>query len=123
MKKNDFIMAGVVLAISCIFFLLGSAGALHSQGGMVGVYRENEKLASYPLSENRRESFPAPDGGSNVLMIEDGEVYMEEADCPDRLCVKQGRISGTGQAIVCLPHRLVVVIEEGEEPALDAVTG
>ena len=35
---------------------------------------------------------------------------MTDADCPDKLCVKTGRISKTGETIVCLPHRVVVEI-------------
>ena len=58
-----------------------------------------------------------------MIVIEKGEVYMEDADCPDKLCMKQGSISGTGQTIVCLPHKLVVTVENGKEPELDGVTG
>ncbi|MFR4337598.1 MAG: NusG domain II-containing protein [Lachnospira pectinoschiza] len=35
---------------------------------------------------------------------------MTDADCPDKLCVKTGMISKTGETIVCLPHRVVVEI-------------
>lgn len=47
----------------------------------------------------------------NTVIIEDGQVYMKEADCPDGLCVKQGSISKVGESIICLPHKLVVRIE------------
>ena len=49
-------------------------------------------------------------GGSNIVTIENGGVTMTDADCPDKLCVKTGRISKTGETIVCLPHRVVVEI-------------
>ena len=49
---------------------------------------------------------------------------MEEADCPDRLCVRQGAVSRVGESIICLPHELVVTVE-GEEMdgGLDGVAG
>jgi len=44
-----------------------------------------------------------------------------DADCPDRLCVKQRAISKQGETIVCLPHRLIVKIEGGDAPDVDGV--
>ena len=35
---------------------------------------------------------------------------MEEADCPDGTCVRQGAIQTPGETIVCLPHRVTVTI-------------
>lgn len=49
-----------------------------------------------------------PLGTGNVVVLKDGQVYMESADCPDGLCMKQGKISLSGQSIVCLPHKVVV---------------
>ena len=123
MKKNDFILAGVVLAVSCVLLVFQKTAAFFSDDSMVCIYQGNKKLASYPLDEDRRESILSPEGGKNVVVIENGEVYMEDADCPDKLCMKQGRISGTGQTIVCLPHMLVVTVENGKEPELDGATG
>ena len=53
-------------------------------------------------------------GGSNTVVIENGTVYMKDADCPDKLCEKTGKISKNGETIVCLPHRVVVEIQGGE---------
>ena len=51
--------------------------------------------------------------GHNKVIIGDGVVWMEEADCPDKLCVNQGRISKAGQTIICLPNRIMVTIIGG----------
>ena len=39
---------------------------------------------------------------------------MKDADCPDRLCVKQGSISKNGESIVCLPHKVIVTVTGGD---------
>ena len=62
-------------------------------------------------------------GGSNVLVIENGEAFLSEANCPDLLCVKMGRIRYTGQTVTCLPNRLTVTIEGGESNGVDFVAG
>lgn len=50
--------------------------------------------------------------GTNVVQVKDGAVAVIEADCPNLDCVHQGAVSGVGQQIVCLPHKLVVSVEE-----------
>ena len=54
-------------------------------------------------------------GGVNKVVINDGKVSMTEADCPDELCVKTGKISRVGETIVCLPHRVVVEIKGSQD--------
>ena len=51
--------------------------------------------------------------------IKNHEVYMIEATCPDKLCIKQGHIEKKGATIVCLPHHLVIEIKEGNEQKQD----
>ena len=46
----------------------------------------------------------------NVILVEDGGVRMEEANCPDGLCVKQGIITNGNSVIVCLPNRVSIRI-------------
>ena len=62
-------------------------------------------------------------GGSNILVIEGGQAWLSEANCPDLLCVHQGKIRYTGQSIICLPNRLTVTVEGGEDDGVDFVTG
>ena len=59
----------------------------------------------------------------NLISVSDGTVVMEAADCRDRICVHHKSISSTGESIICLPHRLVVEVESGEnmDEPLDGV--
>lgn len=51
--------------------------------------------------------------GSNTVSVSHGEIAITAADCPDRLCVKQGTIESDAIPIVCVPHRLVIQIRNG----------
>ena len=46
----------------------------------------------------------------HLLLAPDG-VTMEEADCPTQDCVHTGKITRSGQSIVCLPARVIVRLE------------
>ena len=53
-------------------------------------------------------------GSTNQIEIKDNTVRMVQADCPDHLCVKQGKIKSEGEMIVCLPNKVTVRIS-GED--------
>jgi hypothetical protein len=52
--------------------------------------------------------------GNNTVHVEPGAISVTEADCPDHVCIYQGRLTGSGIPIICMPHRLVIEIEGGD---------
>lgn len=118
-KKNDiyFVMAvaAIALCLICQRFMFSKEGA------RVVVQRDGKTVGTYSLAEEERLVFTSEDGGKNVLAIRDGKAYMETADCPDKLCVKQGAIGREGESIICLPHKLVIQVIGGEDREADAV--
>ena len=58
--------------------------------------------------------------GYNKIRAEKGRIAVIEADCPDKVCVNQGYIAGGDLPIVCLPHKLIITMGNGN---VDAVTG
>lgn len=120
MKKNDFILMGCILiaALGCgVFLFLFSAG----EGGFVTVTQDGQVTGTYSLEEDVSLSFTDAAGGRNILRIQDGTAYMSEADCPDGLCMHQKAVSRKGESIICLPHRLVIEVTDGEDAEVDAV--
>ena len=123
-KKNAPKQGDIVLIVGCLLAALVCCGLwllLRQKGGAVIVEQNGRETARYALSEDRTVRIEGQ-GGYNVLVIENGEAWLSEADCPNLLCVKTGKIRYAGQSIVCLPHKLAVRIVGGAS-ALDAVTG
>ncbi len=82
-----------------------------TSGTVVNIYSKNERIADLPL--NRNDTYiVANELGTNTIIIENGQAYMIDADCPDKICEEMGRISKPGETIVCLPHQLVVEISD-----------
>ena len=55
-------------------------------------------------------------GEKNIIQIENHDVFMFEANCPDKLCVKQGKLSENVVPIVCLPNKIVITRLSGNSP-------
>ncbi|MCC8064089.1 MAG: NusG domain II-containing protein [Clostridiales bacterium] len=123
-RKNDLILLAIVvlagLALTAAYGLsrMGSADAAELT---VVVRQDGEVTAAYPLSQDGSYTITSEDG-VNYLVIEDGAAWIADADCPDRLCVKQGKIRYAGDSLICLPHSLVVEITGSDGLNLDGVT-
>ncbi|MCR5503685.1 MAG: NusG domain II-containing protein [Lachnospiraceae bacterium] len=59
--------------------------------------------------------------GHNTIRIEDGAVFVTDADCRDHVCMRSGKIRRRGESIICLPNRLTVRITGKGEDGYDAV--
>ena len=73
----------------------------------------------YPLNKDGVFSL---NGGTNTLVIENGEAWVSEANCPDKVCMGMGKISKNGEFIACLPNQVIIVVEGGEESPVDGRT-
>ena len=96
----------VLLLVSSSLFFLTTG---REEGESVRVEVDGMEVARYPLNVDGRYSL---NGGSNILVIEDGKAFLEDANCPDKLCVRQGRIYRKGETITCLPNKLIVTVEK-----------
>lgn len=123
-RKNDLILLTVVvlagLALTAVYYASRMGGADAAELTVV-VRQDGEVTATYPLAQDGSYTIVSEDG-VNDLVIEDGAAWIEDADCPDQLCVKQGKIRYAGDSLICLPHSLVVEITGSDELALDGVT-
>lgn len=109
MKKNDFIIIFSILAVAvaCMFILYMNKGSKTC----VKIYVDNELVATLPIDENREFDIEGVNGSHNLLVIENGKIYMKEADCPDKICIQTGFVTDLTQTIVCVPNHVVVTIE------------
>ena len=105
MKKKDLVVIGVILAVILLSFALMQL--FKKDGDYVLVRVEGKEVARYSLQIDGEYQL---NGGTNVLKIQDGKAYLIYADCPDHLCINQGKISQNGQTITCLPNRLTITV-------------
>lgn len=115
-RRADIILIAALLAVGGIFAVVLLLTT--SSGDKVNVRVAGTVTASYPLNQDASYWIDGVNGGRNLLVIEDGTARIEEASCPDGVCVHTGRVKRSGQSIVCLPNQVVVEIlgENGNEP-------
>ena len=122
-RKNDMILLGILTAV----FLLVLMGThiFKTPGRTVLVSIDGKAAISFDLSEEKTYEIEGYNGGSNLLIINDGKAWLEDSSCPDHLCEKMGKIDSVGESVICLPNRVTVEIVGGseDEPEYDAIVG
>lgn len=109
--RNDIVFISVILILAIVGFLIFKVTL--KSGNTVLVSVNGEEQYRYSISENKEFTVKTGENGKNIntIVIEDRKVFMKEADCPDKICVRHRAISNSGETIVCLPHRVVVSVE------------
>ena len=114
--KKDILAIGLCLLFAGIAFLC--LLLFRKEGAVVKITVDKEVVGVYDLTKNQTITL-----AHNKVVIEDGKVRMESADCPDHLCVKKGAKSYAWQSIVCLPNKVVVEIEGAPQGDVDFTQG
>ena len=119
-KRNDLILAVVMILVAAAGFLWYNLSK--EEGGYVAVIQEGEAIEQFSLNEEVEYRIELEDGSFNLLKIKNGKVYMQEASCPDQICVNHRPINSVGETIVCLPNEIVLkVVEQSSKPEIDMV--
>ena len=107
LKKGDFIVFGVIIALSLalIFALFGGSGKY------ITVRVDGDIFGKYSITADTQVEIKSS-GGTNTLIIKNGKAHFANSDCPDKTCENSGEISHVGQTIVCLPHRVIAEVTE-----------
>lgn len=115
----------VVLAV----LLLGVAAAWLVYGGensgalTATVKHRGQVVARVELSSLTEEKTVSIDGAYHLTVTLDRTgAAVTDSDCPGQDCLHTGRITRSGQSIVCLPEQVIVTLE-GKAPSPDVVLG
>lgn len=115
--RLDVIVISAILFLSLVLLLIVTLSK--EKGATVVVEIDGTTVATYLLDENGEYSL---NGGTNILVIEDGKAYLNYSNCPDHTCEKTGKIQYVGQSIICLPNKITITIQGEAEGGVDFVS-
>ena len=112
----DIFIIALLLLLCVLWFSIGFIGG---DSLTATVYLDGKEVFSASLNE-----FETPEekefSGVTLLFESDG-VTFAKSDCANRLCVKAGKLSRAGDAMACIPNKVVVELK-GEKKDADIVT-
>jgi hypothetical protein len=101
--------------------MISGAGQGAGQGAAPGAGGDAEQQWIYPLDAETTVRVPGP-LGETLVEIADGAVRIISSPCPEKICIKTGRISKPGQWIACLPNRVFISIRGKRSEQPDAIS-
>ena len=101
-------VASVLLA--ALFLLL--IPVLAMQEGQTLQVTTSQETYRYVLSEDCVIELHE-NGIALTVVIENGEAYVRHSDCSDDVCMASGRISRSGESILCAPAGVTLTVKGG----------
>ena len=99
------VLTGLIAAAGIVVWLI--MRNIPRENPAAEIYLNGELLKTVLLSEECEFTVDCGNG-HNTVTVTGGAVSITEADCPDKICIRSGAISGGAVPIVCLPHRLEI---------------
>lgn len=111
LKKLDLfiIICLFLISFTPLFFMNASANT-QIESKFLNIKVSGEVLETLPLSTNKTFDIETSHG-INTLKIENGKVFMIDADCRDKICINAKSISNVYESIICLPNEIIIEIK------------
>ena len=108
-KFGDILIIIILLGLSFlpVYYLTPK----HTENTVIAVVKAKHKtVKTFNLSQDTKWTYH--DGSeTNTIVVHNHQIHIEEANCPDQVCVHEGWKSKPGQTIVCLPHQLIIELK------------
>lgn len=109
-KKTDFVILLAVLAV-CSAGWLFYQKEYGSEAAVAKIYYQSQLVETVDLTKGVDRRFSIPQNKNVVFhQFSDGSICFEESNCPDKICIKAGRLKTVGQSAACLPNKIILKI-------------
>lgn len=106
-RTKNILFVGIFIIIICVCIAVIS----QRNGKIANIYVDEVLIQSIDLSKVKTPK-KIRIGENNVALAEKNSIQMCEANCPDKLCIKQGKIHDGTYPIVCLPNKVVIRVDD-----------
>ncbi|TCL63316.1 hypothetical protein EDC14_102134 [Hydrogenispora ethanolica] len=123
MRKADIVLIAALVVSAPVFWFLNRHFAAE-KGVYAEIYHDSVLVYRIKLSTAKEGSFSIP-GEPDVVFHQyaDGSIAFIKSDCPDKICIRSGRLKNAGQFAACLPNKVMlkIVSEEKDREAPDLI--
>lgn len=125
-KKSDLIVLLIIVAISISAWLVYK-NFFAEKSAKAEIYYDNQLIETVDLNRGVDKTFSIPQDDNVIFhLYKDGSICFEESDCPDKICIKSGKLKTVGETAACIPNKIFLkIVPEGarDNNDLDGISG
>ncbi len=115
-RKGDFAVIAVIVLFAVAFMAWSNS---KSESAQAVITVDGETVETLDLELIKEKLIIIPGTSPSVTIIaENGEIWFEDAECEDRLCVATGKLSKHGDTAVCLPAKTAITVTGSDVDAV-----
>ena len=99
-----------VAILAVLLILVAHRSAAGKDGELRAEIEASGILYIIPLSRDGSLDIEGPVGQTRVEVL-DGEVFISDSDCRDKICIVMGHVSSPSGWVACLPNRVFVIVK------------
>ena len=109
-KKADLIILSVIM-ILCTGGWLAYQHFFGNQAAKAEIYYKSQLVETVDLTAGVDKRFSIPQNKNVIFHVySDGSIRFEESDCPDKICIRSGKLRTVGESAACLPNEIILKI-------------
>ncbi len=122
LKKGDLILIVCIGIIAGLILAWNTFSSASSSDPITAVITQDRTvLKTINLHAVEKPEYIYLNQGINqVILAEKGRIRFTESDCRDKICVKTGWLTKTGDKAVCIPSKTVITIM-GDNQQIDSI--
>ena len=125
-KKTDFIILAIALAV-CAGAWFSYQFVFAGKAAKAEIYYKSKLVETVDLTAGVDRKFSIEQNKNVVFHVyKDGSICFEESNCPDKICIRAGKLHTIGESAACLPNGIVMkIVAKNQRSAddLDIVVG
>ena len=121
-RKADLIIIAAVIVLALVLLLLNKY-FFAEKGVYAEIYHDSALAYRIELSTAKAGSFSIPSEPDVVFQLyADGSIAFIESDCPDKVCIRSGKLKYAGQFAACLPNKILLkIVSEDKDQGPDLI--
>ncbi|HEY5585405.1 MAG TPA: NusG domain II-containing protein [Ruminiclostridium sp.] len=125
-KKTDLLVVLAIVLISIISLVIYN-NIFSDKPAKAVIYYKSELVETVALNTGIDKTFSISQNKHVVFhLYKDGSISFEESDCPDKVCIKAGKLNSIGETSACLPNEIIlkiVPLKNRNNDDLDMIVG
>ncbi|HBM74470.1 MAG TPA: hypothetical protein DD429_02805 [Clostridiaceae bacterium] len=125
-KKCDIIILAAIVTVSLLTWFIYK-NVVSRKMAKAEIYYNNQLVETVDLNKGEDKAFSIPQNKNVVFhLYKDGSICFEKSDCPDKICIRTGKLKNIGETAACIPNKIFIKIvpaDGSNDDGLDAISG